>query len=143
MVKILSENTLSTTISVAAGQVAIRRTGRARGGRRVHRRDPERTRGSLPRPTSQAAADPIRRARGCVVLGGSDHDRRGHWRFRARLVTAALLVDTPLVLWARIAPERLSGGERRALDDARSCYISAVSLWEIAILMALGRIAHD
>jgi len=58
-------------------------------------------------------------------------------------VIAALLVDTPLVLWARIAPERLSGGERRALDDARSCYVSAVSLWEIAILMALGRIAHD
>jgi len=57
-------------------------------------------------------------------------------------VIAALLVDTPLVLWARIAPERLSGGERRALDDARSCYVSAVSLWEIAILMALGRIAH-
>ena len=56
---------------------------------------------------------------------------------------AALLVDTPLVLRARIAPERLSGGERRTLDDAPSCYVSAVSLWEIAILMALGRIAHD
>ena len=56
---------------------------------------------------------------------------------------AALLVDTNLVLWARIAPERLTTGEQRALDDARSCYVSAVSLWEIAILMALGRIAHD
>jgi PIN domain nuclease of toxin-antitoxin system len=56
---------------------------------------------------------------------------------------AALLVDTHLVLWARIAPERLSTGERRALDDARSCYVSAVSLWEIAILMALDRVAPD
>ena len=56
---------------------------------------------------------------------------------------AALLVDTNLVLWARIAPERLTTGEQRALDDARSCYVSAVSLWEIAILMALGRIAQD
>ena len=56
---------------------------------------------------------------------------------------AALLVDTHLVLWARIAPERLSTGERRALDDARSCYMSAVSLWEIAILMALDRVAQD
>ena len=56
---------------------------------------------------------------------------------------AAILVDTHLVLWARIAPERLTTGERRALDDARSCYISAVSLWEIAILMALDRIAQD
>ena len=56
---------------------------------------------------------------------------------------AALLVDTHLVLWARIAPERLTTGERCALDDARSCYMSAVSLWEIAILMALDRVARD
>jgi PIN domain nuclease of toxin-antitoxin system len=58
-------------------------------------------------------------------------------------VIAAILVDTHLVLWARIAPERLTAGERRTLDDARSCYVSAVSLWEIAILMALGRLARD
>jgi PIN domain nuclease of toxin-antitoxin system len=58
-------------------------------------------------------------------------------------VIAAILVDTHLVLWARIAPERLTTGERRALDDARACYVSAVSLWEIAILIALGRIARD
>ena len=56
---------------------------------------------------------------------------------------AAILVDTHLILWARIAPERLTIGERRTLDDARVCYISAASLWEIAILMALDRIAHD
>jgi PIN domain nuclease of toxin-antitoxin system len=58
-------------------------------------------------------------------------------------VIAALLVDTHLVLWARVAPERLTAGERRALDGARSCYMSAVSLWEIAILMALDRVAPD
>jgi PIN domain nuclease of toxin-antitoxin system len=58
-------------------------------------------------------------------------------------VIATILVDTHLVLWARIAPERLTIGERRALDDARSCYISAVSLREIAILMAMDRIARD
>jgi PIN domain nuclease of toxin-antitoxin system len=58
-------------------------------------------------------------------------------------VIAAILVDTHLVLWARVAPERLTTEERRALDDARSCYISAVSLWEIAILMALDRVARD
>jgi PIN domain nuclease of toxin-antitoxin system len=58
-------------------------------------------------------------------------------------VIAAILVDTHLVLWARVAPERLTTGERRALDDARSCYVSAVSLWEIAMLMALDRISQD
>ena len=55
---------------------------------------------------------------------------------------AAILVDTHLVLWARIAPERLTAGERRMLDTARSCYVTAVSLWEIANLMALDRIAR-
>jgi hypothetical protein len=58
-------------------------------------------------------------------------------------VIAAILVDTHLVLWARVAPERLTAGERRALDDARSRYVSAVSLWEIAILMALDRILSE
>jgi PIN domain nuclease of toxin-antitoxin system len=58
-------------------------------------------------------------------------------------VIAAILVDTHLVLWARIAPERLTIRERRALDDARSCYVSAASLWEIAILMSLDRIGRD
>jgi len=38
------------------------------------------------------------------------------------------------VLWARITPERLTTGERHALDDARLCYISAASLREMAIL---------
>ena len=56
---------------------------------------------------------------------------------------AAILVDTHLVLWARIAPERLTGRERSALDGARSCYVSAVSIWEIAILMSLDRIGRD
>jgi PIN domain nuclease of toxin-antitoxin system len=58
-------------------------------------------------------------------------------------VIAAILVDTHLVLWARIAPERLTIRERSALDSARSCYVSAVSLWEIAILMSLDRIGCD
>ncbi len=54
-----------------------------------------------------------------------------------------MLVDTHVVLWARIAPERLTLGERRALDGAPSRYISAATLWEIAILTMLGRIAFD
>ena len=62
-------------------------------------------------------------------------------RLQKRLRTAIWRLI--LVLWARIAPERLTTGERRALDEARSCYVSAVSLWEIAILMALDRVAQD
>ena len=58
-------------------------------------------------------------------------------------MNSAILVDTHLILWVRVAPQRLTDGERRALEAARSRYVSIVTLWEIAILMALGRIGHD
>jgi PIN domain nuclease of toxin-antitoxin system len=58
-------------------------------------------------------------------------------------VTQAVLLDTHILLWLRLAPERLTGGERRAIDAAPCRYVSAVSLWEIAILIGLGRIADD
>lgn len=58
-------------------------------------------------------------------------------------MTTAVLVDTHIVLWVRITPEKLTSGERRALDTARSRYVSAVTLWEIAILMTLGRVGSD
>lgn len=54
-----------------------------------------------------------------------------------------VLVDTQILLWARITPERLTATERKALDSAPFRYVSAVTLWEIAILMSLGRIARD
>ncbi len=55
----------------------------------------------------------------------------------------ALLVDTHVVLWLQIAPRRLTADERQALDAAQSRHISAVTLWEIAILMSLGRVARE
>jgi PIN domain nuclease of toxin-antitoxin system len=58
-------------------------------------------------------------------------------------LTTAVLVDTHILLWLRIAPERLSGSERRALETARFRYVSAVTLWEIAVLMGLDRVARD
>jgi PIN domain nuclease of toxin-antitoxin system len=59
------------------------------------------------------------------------------------LVTIAILVDTHIVLWARITPEKLSPEERGALDAAQLRFISAVTLWEIAILMTLGRVGSN
>lgn len=58
-------------------------------------------------------------------------------------MTIAILVDTHILLWARITPEKLSSQEREALDTARVRFISAVTLWEIAILMSLGRVGSD
>jgi PIN domain nuclease of toxin-antitoxin system len=55
-------------------------------------------------------------------------------------VTAGILVDTHILLWARTRPEILQSGELRAIEAARTRYVSAVSLWEFAILISLGRI---
>lgn len=55
----------------------------------------------------------------------------------------AILLDTHILLWLRLAPERLTAKERRAIDLAPCRYVSAVSLWELAILIGLGRIEHD
>ena len=58
-------------------------------------------------------------------------------------MTATVLVDTHIVLWVRIAPERLTAPERRALETAHFRYVSGVTLWEIAILMTLDRVDRD
>jgi PIN domain nuclease of toxin-antitoxin system len=58
-------------------------------------------------------------------------------------VSWAILVDTPILLWARITPERLSERERRILDEAASRHVSIASLWEIARLMEAGRVGRD
>ena len=54
-----------------------------------------------------------------------------------------LLIDTHILLWARFRPERLRVGERRALDGATVRYLSAVVLWEAAILLSLSRIENE
>jgi PIN domain nuclease of toxin-antitoxin system len=51
-----------------------------------------------------------------------------------------LLLDTHLLLWAALFPERLSEAARALMNDQRNEPIfSAASLWEIAIKSALGR----
>ena len=55
----------------------------------------------------------------------------------------AVLVDTHIFLWARSDPGKLSAGERQELDTATTRYISVASIWEMAILMSLGRITGD
>ena len=54
----------------------------------------------------------------------------------------ALLLDTHLLLWALAEPRRLSSALRRELDAA-DVYVSAASIWEIAIKSSLGKIDVD
>jgi len=50
------------------------------------------------------------------------------------------LIDTQVILWAAIAPDRLSDDSVAFLTNpANSLYFRAASIWEIVIKNALGR----
>jgi PIN domain nuclease of toxin-antitoxin system len=56
-------------------------------------------------------------------------------------VALKLLLDTHSLIWALDAPERLSATVRDAFDRASvTVFVSAASIWEIAIKVALGRL---
>jgi PIN domain nuclease of toxin-antitoxin system len=51
-----------------------------------------------------------------------------------------LLLDTHLLVWAALEPDRLSAAARKVMKDAGNQLIfSAASFWEIAIKRGLGR----
>jgi PIN domain nuclease of toxin-antitoxin system len=51
-----------------------------------------------------------------------------------------LLLDTHLLLWGAVKPERVPVAARAMIEDpARQLVFSAASLWEIAIKRSLGR----
>lgn len=53
-----------------------------------------------------------------------------------------LLFDTHLVLWALEGSRKLPAGARALLeDDAHDHWVSAASVWEIAIKTSLGKLA--
>lgn len=51
-----------------------------------------------------------------------------------------VLLDTHAVLFLIREPERLSRAQRAAVDASPSLGVAAISLWEIAMLAARGRI---
>jgi PIN domain nuclease of toxin-antitoxin system len=57
-------------------------------------------------------------------------------------MVVSVLLDTHFILWMRMAPHQLTQGERNVVDGASAVYLSAVSLWEIAILLGGGRIPN-
>src|ERR1700757_3805949 len=53
-----------------------------------------------------------------------------------------LLLDTHLLFWAGVEPERLSASARALIDDpANELFFSPASLWEVVLKSRLGR--HD
>lgn len=54
-----------------------------------------------------------------------------------------LLLDTHVFLWAVAGSTRLKAPARRLIDAADEVYVSAASIWEIAIKAGLGKIDAD
>ena len=50
-----------------------------------------------------------------------------------------LILDTHLLLWALGQPARLSAAARKQIEKA-DVYVSAASIWEISIKVALGKL---
>jgi len=55
-----------------------------------------------------------------------------------------LLLDTHVLLWAALDPDRISATCRTAIEDgSNDVYASTVSAWEIAIKQSLGKLDLD
>jgi len=54
-----------------------------------------------------------------------------------------LLLDTHLYLWVANQPGRLPARARRLMLDASEVYVSAASIWELAIKIGLGKLEGD
>lgn len=54
-----------------------------------------------------------------------------------------ILLDTNIVLWAMSDSAKLSKTARREIEQASVVLVSAASIWEIAIKVALGKLAVD
>jgi PIN domain nuclease of toxin-antitoxin system len=54
-----------------------------------------------------------------------------------------LLLDTHIFLWMAADDNRLSIQARRTMLDASRIFVSAVSIWEIAVKFRLGKIRLD
>lgn len=54
-----------------------------------------------------------------------------------------VLLDTHVLLWAMQDSRQLSRVARKRIGAAEAAYVSAASLWEIAIKAALGKLSID
>lgn len=54
-----------------------------------------------------------------------------------------IVLDTHVWLWWLADPPRLSPAARRAIDEAEAVGVSAVSAWELAMLVGRRRISLD
>ena len=54
-----------------------------------------------------------------------------------------LLLDTHIFLWVVEGSQRLTAATRHLIDTADAVFVSAVSIWELAIKARIGRLDVD
>ncbi len=54
-----------------------------------------------------------------------------------------IVLDTATWIWRASDPKRLTTSARRAIDQAERALVSAISVWEVAMLVAKRRIQLD
>lgn len=54
-----------------------------------------------------------------------------------------VLLDTQLIVWWQIAPERITPAVAALVQGAEAVFVSRASLWELAIKSGMGRIRLD
>lgn len=54
-----------------------------------------------------------------------------------------LLLDTHILLWSVEGDEHLSAHARALIQSAEKVYVSSVSIWEVAIKAAIGKLQID
>ena len=54
-----------------------------------------------------------------------------------------LLLDTHIVLWTVLDAPELTRSTRKLMQDADTVFVSSVSLWEVAIKAATGKLLVD
>ncbi|MGB8861873.1 MAG: type II toxin-antitoxin system VapC family toxin [Ilumatobacteraceae bacterium] len=59
------------------------------------------------------------------------------------MATESLLLDTHALLWWQAGSDRLSARARRLIDAAPRLFLSAISVWELAMLVDQGSVALD
>lgn len=54
-----------------------------------------------------------------------------------------LLIDTQIFIWAVLDSDDLSFQARQIILDAMDAFVSAASIWEVAIKTKIGRLEGD
>jgi prevent-host-death family protein len=102
------------------------------------------------KPVAQINPLPDRRKDAIAKLNTLRKTWRCHFTHRRNLgskpMNSPVILDTHVIIWDRLAPERVSPKARKAISQAdreHGIVISEISLWEIAMLIRKGRIVTD